>query len=125
MSYDLYLRDPVTKEVLELDEKHHMRGGTYCMGGEIEARLNCTFNYAKHYYIVFPPANEKCRGGIFTIHGLTGAESIPVLLDAAGQLGDETDPDYWKPTEGNAKRALLQLVALARMRPEGVWDVTS
>jgi hypothetical protein len=30
--------------------------------------------------------------------------------------------DYWEATEGNAKRALLQLMALSRMRPDGVWD---
>jgi hypothetical protein len=37
-------------------------------------------------------------------------------------LGDETDPDYWKPAEGNVKRALMQLRALAVMRPDGVWS---
>lgn len=25
-------------------------------------------------------------------------------------------------TEGNAKRPLLQLAAMARIRPDGVWD---
>jgi hypothetical protein len=27
MSYDIYLRDPVAKEPLHIDERHHMRGG--------------------------------------------------------------------------------------------------
>lgn len=125
MSYDLYLRDPITGEVLQLDEKHHMRGGTYCVGGEIQARLNITFNYAKHYYQVFPEGQGECRGGIFTLQGLTGAESVPVLLAAASKLGDDVADNYWEPTEGNAKRALLQLVALARMRPDGRWDISS
>jgi hypothetical protein len=31
--------------------------------------------------------------------------------------------DYWKATEGNAKRALCQLVALAQLRPDGVWNI--
>lgn len=35
---------------------------------------------------------------------------------------DEVSGDYWEPTEGNAKRPLLQLAAMARMRPDGVWD---
>lgn len=35
---------------------------------------------------------------------------------------DEVSGDYWEPTEGNAKRALLQLLAMARMRPDGVWN---
>lgn len=29
MSYDIHLNDPVTKQTLELDEPHFMRGGTY------------------------------------------------------------------------------------------------
>lgn len=42
---------------------------------------------------------------------------------AIAELHDDVDPDYWKATEGNAKRALLQLLAMARMRPDGVWLV--
>ena len=53
---------------------------------------------------------------------MTGAESIPVLEKAAAALGDDVDPDYWTATEGNAKRPLLQLIAMAKMRPDGVWD---
>ena len=53
---------------------------------------------------------------------MTGAESIPILEKAAAALGDDIDPDYWTPTEGNAKRPLLQLIAMARMRPDGIWD---
>lgn len=119
MSYDLYLTDPITKEILTLDEKHHMRGGTYCVGGEDRAKLNITYNYATHYYRVFEPGSDK---GIRCIYGMTGADSIPVLQEAADQLKNAVDEDYWKPTEGNAKRALLQLIALAKMRPDGVWD---
>lgn len=116
MSYDIYLNDPVTGGTIELDEPHQMRGGTYKIGGTTEARLNVTYNYAKHYYRVM---GEK---GIRTIYGMTGAESIPVLKAAIGELGDDVDPDYWEPTEGNAKRALCSLLALAQMRPDGVWD---
>lgn len=41
---------------------------------------------------------------------------------AIAGLNNDTDPDYWKATEGNAKRPLYQLLALAKMRPDGVWD---
>jgi hypothetical protein len=116
MSYDIELVDPVTREVLHLDAPHHMRGGTYPLGGESRARINVTYNYSRHYTRVL---GEK---GIRSIYGLSGAESIQVLREAAEKLGDDVDDDYWKPTEGNAKRALLQLLALARMRPDGVWD---
>lgn len=36
--------------------------------------------------------------------------------------GIEAATVAWEPTEGNAKRALLQLLAMARMRPDGVWN---
>jgi hypothetical protein len=116
MSYDISLKDPVTKETLQLDEPHHMRGGTYQIGGCPEANLNVTYNYGKHFYRIFG------EGGIRTIYGKTGAESIPVLQSAISQLGDDVDEDYWEATEGNSKRALTQLLALARMRPDGIWD---
>lgn len=116
MSYDISLVDAVSKDVLLLDDKHQMNGGTYCVGGSRECSLNITYNYSKHYYRVI---GEK---GIRTIYGMTGANSIYILRDAAAQLGDDTDYDYWKPTEGNAKRALLQLLAMAQLRPDGVWN---
>lgn len=114
MSYDLCLTDPVSGEALELDEPHQMRGGTHAAGGERHASLNVTYNYAPHFQAVL-------EGGLRSVYGLTGAESVPVLEAAARRLGDDVSEDYWEATEGNAKRALLQLAALARMRPDGVW----
>lgn len=116
MSYDIELVDPVTREALEIDQPHHIRGGTYQMGGSQRAWLNVTYNYSAHFRRVL---GEE---GIRTIYGMSGAASLPMLREAAGKLGDETDPDYWKPTEGNAKRALFGLIALAELRPDGVWD---
>ena len=116
MSYDISLVDPVTRETLLVESPHHIRGGMYAIGGTTEAWLNITWNYSKFYYRVF---GEK---GIRTIYGMTGAESIPVIKAAMDKLGDDVDPDYWEPTEGNAKRALAGLLALAQMRPDGIWD---
>lgn len=116
MSYDISLVDPVTKETLEVESPHQIRGGTYAVGGTTEAWLNITYNYGRFYYEVF---GEK---GIRTIYGMTGAESIPVIKKAMDKLGDDVDPDYWKPTQGNAKRALAGLLALAQLRPDGIWD---
>lgn len=46
-----------------------------------------------------------------------------MLEKAISALGDDVDDsDYWHATEGNAKRALYGLLALAKMRPDGVWD---
>ena len=118
MSYDIRLEDPVTHEVIELDQPHFIRGGTYAIGGTTELWLNVTYNYGKFY------RRDDVFGddGIRAIYGMTGAESIPVLERAIEGLGDEVDPDYWKPTEDNAKRPLYQLLAFAKMRPDGIWD---
>ena len=116
MSYDIDLVDPVTKQVIELDEPHQMKGGTYAVGGTTEASLNITYNYSKHYYRVLGDQ------GLRSIYGLTGADAIPVLEKAASLLADDVHEDYWAPTAGNAKRALMQLIALAKMRPDGVFQ---
>ena len=139
MSYDIYLVDPITRETLTLAEPHFMRGGTYAVGGETRSHLNITYNYGGHFCRVFeelpaprPLAPEQMRRhyaltgetvtGIRTIYGLTGAESISVLNRAMALLKDDVTDSYWEPTEGNAKRALIQLRALATLRPDGVWD---
>lgn len=62
------------------------------------------------------------KKGIRTIYGMTGAESIPIIKEAMERLGNDVDPDYWESTEGNAKAALSGLLAMAQMRPDGVWD---
>lgn len=118
MSYDIRLLDPVTKQTLELDEPHAMRGGTYAIGGTKELWLNVTYNYGSIYH----RPEVLGESGIRSIYGLSGAESIPALQAAANALADDVDLDYWSPTEGNAKRALLQLIAMAKLRPDGVWD---
>ncbi len=115
MSYDISLVDPITKDTLEPEEKHHMYGGTYITGGTGEMSLNITYNYGVHFM-------GMGKKGIRSIYGLSGAESIPILKKAISNLGDDVDDDYWKPTEGNAKRALIQLLSLAQMRPDGIWD---
>lgn len=117
MSYDLGLHDPVSGEAIVFDEPHQMRGGTYAIGGTCSASLNITYNYWAHFRRAL--GDER---GIRAIYGLSGAESIPVLKRGIAALGDDVSADYWEPTEGNAKRALAQCLALAQMRPDGVWD---
>lgn len=118
MSYDITLCDPVTGDVFYCDTMHQIRGGTYAAGGTQEMWLNITYNYADIFY----RSNVLGEKGIRTIYGLTGAESIPVLKNAIAVLKDDVDPDYWKATEGNAKRALCGLLAFAQMRPDGIWE---
>lgn len=116
MSYDIDLLDPVSKKVIELNNTHDIRGGTYRVGGTNEAHLNITYNYGEHYY------KTLGENGIRTIYGMTGAESIPLLKNAISQLGDDVSDDYWEGTEGNAKKSLYVLLAFAQLRPDGIWD---
>ena len=115
MSYDISLVDPDTGETIELKEPHQERGGTYAMGGTTEAWLNITYNYGPHFRSVF--GDE----GIRTIYGMTGMDSQQVLETAITKLGDDTDDDYWAPTEGNVKQSLMGLLRLAVLAPDGVW----
>ncbi len=138
MSYDITLNDPVTKETIELDAPHQIKGGTYAINGTSEAWLNVTYNYARWYYKdgVFPGKDGESQG-IRTIYGMSGAESIPVLRGAIAALENSTDEisdeerkqyeeqevtGYWMPTRENAIKPLYSLVAFAQMRPDGVWD---
>lgn len=134
MSYDVCLCDPVTGEVLQLDQPHMMAGGTYAIGGTQETWLNITYNYGRWYRKPYAFGTD----GIFAIEGMSGVMSIPVLEAAIKGLeqSDEnlTDEEiarckadgvngYWIPTRENAIKPLYQLLALARMRPDGVWDI--
>lgn len=115
MSYDIRLTDPVTGETLELDAPHQMRGGTYAEGGTKEASLNITYNYGRFYRELF---GEK---GIRFLYGKSAAETIPHLKESIPLLKDDATNNYWDATEGNAKRALMQLLTIAEMRPDGIW----
>lgn len=117
MSYDITLNDPITGDTILFDTPHQLKGGNYALNGTDEAWLNITYNYVEH----FKRTIDKDKG-IRAIYGKTGAESIPILKNAITQLKDDVSDDYWEPTEGNAKRAILNLLAFAQMRPDGIWD---
>ena len=116
MSYDISLVDPVTYETLEVENAHFIRGGTYALGGTTECWLNITYNYGPFFRKVLGP------DGIRSIYGLSGAESIPMLKKAISELADDVSDNYWDATEGNAKKALYGLLALAQMRPDRIWE---
>lgn len=116
MSYDLRLNDAKTGKPIKFDERHQLKGGTYEVGGSREARLNVTYNYTKHLSRILGET------GIRVLYGKTGKHSIPILKKAISKMHGDPDRDYWAATEGNAKKALQNLLALARMAPQGVWD---
>jgi hypothetical protein len=117
MSWDCTLVDATTQKPLEADKPIQLGGGTYAVGGTKELTFNVTYNYSGLF--------RKVLGGegLNDLSGKTGADSIYWLMVGYNKLGDKIDPDYWQPTEGNAKQALLALMQLARMRPDGVWEM--
>ena len=117
MSWDISLTDRVTGEVLHSDSPHMMRGGTFMVGGTTELWLNITYNYSK----IYRRDSVFGKDGIEIIFGKTGLESIPLLEKAIKALGDDVSKNYWEATEGNAKRPLVQLLTMAKMRPDGIW----
>lgn len=131
MSYDIRLIDHTTHKVLEAENPHFMQGGTFCPGGTKELWLNITYNYAAVLCKVLQrDVIDQSNGrrttlvGLDAINGIYAAETISMLRKAINSLSDEgANESYWHPTEGNVKKALIQLKALADMRPDGVWEV--
>lgn len=115
MSYDLYFCDPVSREVIELNDAHFMRGGTYAVGGSKELHFNITYNYASNY--------AKHSFSIRNLVDKTALEAIPELERVIALLGNDVSDDYWEATDGNAKRALISLLTMAKMRPDAVIKV--
>ncbi len=119
MSWDVSLTDPVSRETIELDTPHFIRGGTYCINGTTELSLNITYNYGKIYREFIDPED-----GLEWINNRTALETLPKLEAAYNNMKNDVDSDYWKATEGNAKRALAGLITFAKMRPDGIWNVS-
>lgn len=104
MSYDLHFDcGPIAA--------HNISGGTYAEGGTSEPWFNITYNYAEHYYRLWPDA------GIRSLYGMTARQVVAELDSRIPELVGKPDPDYWSSTEGNAKVALLGLRALAASCP--------
>ena len=38
------------------------------------------------------------------------------------EISEGPNPNYWEATAGNAIKPLHQLIAMARLRPDGIWD---
>ena len=124
MSYDINLLDPITKEVVEINDAHFLRGGTYKVSGSKELTLNITYNYSKILHRVIQPKNttSEYKTGIRSLYGMTALETIPILEAAISKLKSDFDEDYWSPTEGNTKRALNNLLTMCKMRPDAIID---
>lgn len=118
LSYDISIVDPASGATLRSAHPHSITGGTYAVGGTTELWINVTYNYSPHFHRVLGP------GGIRLLDGQPVAQTLNILAQAATQLDQDVHQDYWQATEGNARAALLNLLALAALAPEGVWRVS-
>ena len=116
MSYYICLLDE-NEEVIKLDKPRVMRMGTMQMDGETEAHINITYNYGQ----IFRDTIDKDQG-IRWLYGKKAKDTIDALITAMTRLKNDFSEDYWEATEGNAKLALVNLLELAWMYPEGVWE---
>ena len=124
MSWDVSLLHPITREVVDCGVNHGMTGGTFAIEIDEDGNympvsslleLNVTYNYSPHYYRVL-----DTDLGLRWLHDKTASETIPKLKEAISLLGEDVDPDYWKPTEGNARKALEHLLAFAEKAPDAI-----
>ena len=107
MSYWVYLSD----DEGTVGVANHSEGGTYAIGGMPRAELNVTYNYARFF-------------DFRALDGQKAADTVEHIGMAVQQLGTERDPDYWKPTPGNAGHALSILLAWAEQHPNARWEVS-
>lgn len=134
MSYDIWLKDPITDQTIEIDKPHFMAGGTYAIGGTTELWLSITYNYGRWYR----HKDAFGKDGIWSICGMSGSDSITVLERAIASLEsmqEDLSEDevaeyeakgatgYWLPTRENAITPLRHLLNFAKMRPNGIWMV--
>ena len=101
MSYSVEIQDPETGEVLETQQPHTIKGGTYCLGGTTYLELNITYNYSAFFQrpdVLGATDEEKQlhdkdwisdHTGLNRLVGLTVAEAIPLVSSAIRVLKNE------------------------------------
>lgn len=116
MSYSIYLKDE-RGEVIELEEPISIPGSIYAFGGSTVLTTHITYNYASHFYNLWP---EK---GIRFLYGQKAQDTIDELKRGIDSLDPEDcSGDYWHSCEDNAREALKTLLELAETAPDGVWN---
>lgn len=118
MSYDIYIfkRGSNSDDYLYLKSSHTLGGGTQAIGGTDRAWLNVTYNYAPVFKECFHNSN-----GIHFIEEQSVKETLPKLEEGAKYLEEKypiteiPTEDYWKPTPLNVKKAILNLITIAKL----------
>jgi hypothetical protein len=116
MGYGIYINDPATGEVIEIDEPHNIIGSTYRVGGDTRLQLQITTNYSPFYYRAetlgestkiygekpvdgcLPVLHEE-YGGIPGLQYLTIQQARERVLRAINALRDEPLDEHGKPYE--------------------------
>lgn len=109
MSYDMWFENEKGEEI-QLSKPQNLRGGTYAVGGTRSASFNITYNYSKYYY-----DKIDSEYGIRFLYDKKPAEIVAILNDAIKSMSGEPSDNYWENSEGNAKLALLNLLALSAL----------
>ena len=109
MSYDIYLIDKDTGEELKSKEPHNIRGGSYAVG-DTTLCLNITFNYCDSF--------RKCDIWIPEFDQKLVKDVISKLFSGYQQLYGKPSANYWDKTDGNAKKALGDLIKLCSLAPD-------
>jgi len=114
MSYEVILR--YGDETAEVPS--HSEGGIFVQNGTNLACISITYNYSVFF-------NEHLGDdGIRGLNGKPARETINKLEKAVSALSSFLpDNNYWKPTAGNAGRALSILLNWAKLHPNAVWKV--
>lgn len=116
MSWDCCLVDKNGKPIV-FDEPLDMKGGTYQLGGTQEAWLNITYNYSKIIRNVLGYS-------LYDLNGKLVKETIPTIEKAISKLSEEDKTEnYWDATEYNTKKALEDLLLLAKRCEDSYWMI--
>lgn len=82
-----------------------------------DAYLYITYNY-------YPIFKELGIGSLNHLSGQSIMSTLPTLIEKYTEIpSEQPNRDYWKPTAGNVKRALGQLIDLGAQYPYGYWYV--
>lgn len=119
MSYDIIFRDPATGKAIKKPAAllDNSVSSIHAIGGDPAASeqmwMSPTYNYSGIFekYGIHPKDD---------LDGKTAAEVAEKLRAAIPRMGDDVNSDYWKATEGNAKRVALRLLAWCALAPEAI-----
>lgn len=117
MGYDIKLLDK-NKKIVQSERALYSLGGYFDKTGIHEMECGITYNYSSVLNKVFPDSK-----GIKYLNNRIARDTYSVLGNAINKLQDNYSNDYFEPTEGNVKKALLSLYQMALRKPDAVWQI--